>query len=100
MQELVAPQIINDLELYVSQDTKQAGISGMSLSKMSSIDNSSVSKILSSSTDLTKTRHKAIQSFTGHNVYVDMETTNGAKPIVAEACVCIIEYFAEASLGV
>jgi len=91
----VSPTVINGIEFYVSHDGKQAGMSASSLAQLCGVNVSTITKrVLDTFTDLPKTTHKALESFAGKDLYFAFPTSNAAKPILAEACACIIEYYA------
>ncbi len=89
------PQVINGLEFYVSPDGKEAGMSATSLARLCGVASQTLTqRVLGSYYNEAKSTHKALESFTGKGLYCSMETSNASKPITAEACACIIEYYA------
>lgn len=91
----VSPQIVNDIEFYVSEDLNVNGLSISGLSRLAGVHLSTMSSLVSRLDDTSvKTHPKDLEAFVG-KVFVPLAVgVNGAKIINSKAAARIIRYYA------
>jgi hypothetical protein len=96
--EIVAPQIIDGIEFYVSQDGKQCGVSQIGLARLCGVTEAPIRSLLTSlqgiETDRVKSAPEALKDLLGKSSYLALSSNQQAKVVSAKVAARIIRYYA------
>ena len=90
--EIVKPSIINEVEFYISSDGNKSGVSQVGLARLCGVTEAGIRNIVN--TDRSKTRPKALESFTDNVFHLELGSEKQAKIITTSAATEIIFYYA------
>jgi hypothetical protein len=95
---ILTPQVVNEIEFYVSDDGKARGLSIAGLARLCGVDRNNLSKFLdkvdSQIPGRVENSHKVLEKLAGDVFTPGVKGANGAKIVNSKSAARIIRYFA------